>query len=238
MQFSVADGYAIYEIVKINKRTIRLRWVDDPEENPDNYMDQVLGQEGTLDKDRALAMTEWDDNMNDMRDDHADFYATLKEGQILHYHGGFGEYTRCRVVLKDGEPELLPIALVGEWKDYDLPSWSCGEIHYGYHAEQIINGETMTPNYSNIYEAPDFHDRYKVNPNTFEPIDLTPEPPAPKDDPKNAKMTALERVEKYRIQGGHVENVVQILCQFIDEKGLSHEMMELTCFSPEEKKVG
>jgi len=236
LQFSVADGYAIYEIIKVNKKTIRLRWVDDPEENPDNYMDQVLGRVGTLDKARALSMTEWDDNMNDMRDEHGDFYANLKENQIVHYHNGFCQFIRCRVVIKDDETELMPIAMVGDWEEYDLPRWQNGEVYYGIHAEKIVMGETMTPNYSHIYEAPGFRDRHNVDPNKLQPIDLTPAPPDAKNDPVNFNLTAMERVEKYRAKGGHHENVVQILCQFIDEKGLSHEMMEYPCFSPEEKK--
>jgi hypothetical protein len=42
----VADGYAYYEIVKINKRTVQLRWRKDL--CLDEYMDRILGEGGSF----------------------------------------------------------------------------------------------------------------------------------------------------------------------------------------------
>jgi hypothetical protein len=44
----VADGYAYYEIVRINKKTVRLKWRK--ELSPDGWNDAVLGQGGSFPK--------------------------------------------------------------------------------------------------------------------------------------------------------------------------------------------
>lgn len=46
----VADGYALYKIVKINKATVRIEWVDDEYLNADQWHDQVLGNGGSFPK--------------------------------------------------------------------------------------------------------------------------------------------------------------------------------------------
>jgi hypothetical protein len=45
----VADGYAYYEIVRVNKKTVRLKWRK--ELSPDGWNDAVLGQGGSFPKD-------------------------------------------------------------------------------------------------------------------------------------------------------------------------------------------
>ena len=44
----VADGYAYYEIVRVNKQTVRLKWRK--ELSPDGWNDAVLGQGGSFPK--------------------------------------------------------------------------------------------------------------------------------------------------------------------------------------------
>lgn len=83
-------------------------------------------------------------------DDSEKFYLNLVPGSIVHYHNGFNCYVRCQVM---PDKQLLPIALVGEWREYDLP-YRCedGSICLGYHAEQIKFGKTFQPHASNIWE--------------------------------------------------------------------------------------
>jgi len=45
---SVADGYAYYEVVKINKTTVRIKWRK--ELCPDHYSDMILGHGGSFQK--------------------------------------------------------------------------------------------------------------------------------------------------------------------------------------------
>ena len=74
----------------------------------------------------------------------------IEDGDIIHYHNGFGQFVRCEVV--DGG--AVPIALVNGvradgvvadrfgWKQRDLASWTPdGQPHYGYHANQVVTGE-------------------------------------------------------------------------------------------------
>jgi len=94
------------------------------------------------------------DNENDA------FYASLKLGQIVHYHNSFGQFVRCEVVMgttvhdKTMHKCLKPIALVGDWKSYDLPRrLPNGEVDLGYQAEKIAKGDCFEPNYGCIYES-------------------------------------------------------------------------------------
>jgi len=105
--------------------------------------------------------------------EHDRFYASLKPGQTVHYHNGFQSWVRCTVVVKDGQNVLLPIALVGNWSKIDLPKrLQDGSIRLGYHCEKISNGETMTPNASNIVEHT-CKPRDGVDPSKLAPIDLS-----------------------------------------------------------------
>lgn len=44
----VGDGYAYYQIEKINKTTVRVKWR--PDLDPDEWMDRVLGDGGSFPK--------------------------------------------------------------------------------------------------------------------------------------------------------------------------------------------
>ena len=106
-------------------------------------------------------------------DEHHNFYANLHEGQTIHYHNGFGQWVRCVVVNQDGKNVLKSVALLGNWHKSDLVRrLPTGSICYGYNAQKIIDGETMTPNASNLWEngcnGPPFSD----DPTTLAPISL------------------------------------------------------------------
>lgn len=89
-----------------------------------------------------------------MRNEHDDYFKSLKPGQTVHYHNGFGNYVRCTVVVKDGANVLKPFALVGAWRSHDLPRrLQDGSLSYAHYPKMIADGETFTPNYSNIYET-------------------------------------------------------------------------------------
>lgn len=109
---------------------------------------------------------------------HDRWYASQKPGTIVHYSNGFNQFVRCEVVVgrsKEGKVcnQLKSIALVGEWRSYDLPRRSnTGEIIEGYHAKHISTGETFEPNFSNIYEASADLQK-KVDPRTLPPINLS-----------------------------------------------------------------
>jgi len=117
------------------------------------------------------------------------FYGSLMVGDIVHYSNGFNQYVRCKVTPKH---DLLPIALVGDWKPYDLPKrLNNGMIYNGYHVDKIKKGETMKPNASNIYEHQ--HDSRATDPRTLSPISL--EVPEMTEDEK-VKVVKMQRLEQ------------------------------------------
>jgi hypothetical protein len=107
-----------------------------------------------------------------MGDDSDRWYAGLRFGSVVHYKHGRSEFVRCEVVLStEGKKELLPFALVGEWRKWDLPQrYEDGTIYLGYHAQQIIEKKRMHPHASNILEYN--ADKRDVDPTKLKEISL------------------------------------------------------------------
>lgn len=144
--------------------------------NGKTYEGDWVGVQKAFFEKEIIQALEWEKFDEEQKKKHEGFIKSLKEGQTVHYHHGFGGFVRCRVVQKDGENTLLPVAIVGEWSSFDLPQRDIrGNINWGYHATNIQNGKTFTPHASNIYESPDYagHSKNKTNPALMTPIDLT-----------------------------------------------------------------
>jgi len=78
------------------------------------------------------------------------FFKGLQPGSVVHYNNGGNQFVRCQVM---PDKQLMPIALVGDWREYDLPRRQRnGEIDYGYHAKTIIEHKTFQPHASNVWE--------------------------------------------------------------------------------------
>lgn len=60
----VADGAAHYEITKINKRTVRVKWREDL--SLDDYKDMICGDIATIPKDRIEVTVRLDDAMREI----------------------------------------------------------------------------------------------------------------------------------------------------------------------------
>jgi hypothetical protein len=67
---------------------------------------------------QILAHVGWEKYQQERRDEQGRYFAALPEGSIVHYHGGFGDWVRTRVVRVDGEIRLAPLALVGRWAPF------------------------------------------------------------------------------------------------------------------------
>jgi hypothetical protein len=174
IRFQVADGYAVYVVSKHEPLTLQ--------HVP--YMDAYQANEATVrgvNKNTVRSQLMRDRAMRAMRDTNADFYASLKVGQTVHYHNAFGSYVRCEVVRGESvhspgvqQNVLKPVALVGDWRPYDLPRrMPDGSVNYGYQVEQIREGKTMTPHESTIWESPRCARREgDKDPTKMEPISL------------------------------------------------------------------
>ena len=167
----VADGQAIYEVVKVGLKNCRVKWVEDNDINPDGYV-AVIGEEGQLSTDVVLQKVSWEEQMDLHTRQSENWHNSHEIGSVVHYHNGFGSYVRCEVVMGPeghdayaGSPCYKPIALIGEWSKYDL-KWD------SYRVRTILEGELFRPHASNMWE-------YNRD---------------PKDDP--TKMEALVLAEK------------------------------------------
>lgn len=123
------------------------------------------------------------------------FFDSLEPGVIVHYHNGFNQYVRCQVT---ADHQLLPVALVGEWKEYDLPKRQAdGTVYLGYHAKQIAEKKTFRPHASNIWEFKGAHQTGDKDPSQMKPWGLEVPPmtgPQKIDARKHQKLNAIRVV--------------------------------------------
>lgn len=105
---------------------------------------------------------------------HEEAYAHMNVGQIVHYHDGFGQFIRCKVVDVDGEKKLKPIHMVGAWDNLDLPRREpSGEVHYPYNARSVIDGAVFKPHSGNIWEFSKDLQKTQRDPRKMDAIDLS-----------------------------------------------------------------
>lgn len=101
----------------------------------------------------------WDEWMQDGVRKSNVWTRTLRQGDVVHYHHGFGAWVRCEVVnhpLRRPEhvehdasvPSLVPLAMVGEQWPRDH---QCTRDRW---TEKIRIGESFQPNAENVYESP------------------------------------------------------------------------------------
>lgn len=159
-----ADSNACWRVKRKEGRNYRCRIEDD---NPD-----YGGTEKIFSPEEIRGSIGMSNLFQGLADSHDAFYKALTPGQTIHYHNSFNQWVRCEVVAEGGENKLRPVALVGEWRSHDLPKrMRNGEIYNGYHAEQILKGETFAPNASNLFEA-GYKPKNGVDPTTLTPISL------------------------------------------------------------------
>jgi hypothetical protein len=111
---------------------------------------------------RSLA---WVNMFEESRSKTKGFYADAALGSTVHYHNSFGAYVRCEVVMgvtthSKGKPVkcLKPVALVGNWKSFDLPRRNPdGSTYLGYHAGCIEKGSCFEPDAACVWESPTYH---------------------------------------------------------------------------------
>lgn len=156
-------------------------------------------------------MVNWDNALERSLRGRDDWWAHRTAGEVLHYHNGFGEYVRGEVIVQDGEKRLQPIALVGAWKEHELPKRRPnGEVYYPYHADKVVFGTgAWQPSESNIYEFEGFvpNPRFPEDPRKMAPLNLGV-PPMTDEEQRNAVLERkLDRVrnileERYQTSAG------------------------------------
>jgi len=215
VQFSVADGYAYYRVCKDSPLTV--------EHVP--YGDSYQAHEATvrgITANTVRTALQRSKMFSSMTDVNEEWYASLKAGQIVHYNGSFGAWQRCEVVrgkhpLTGKDQNVLKvIALVGDWRPYDLPKRTAdGGIVLGHAVDSIQSGKTMMPHESNIWESPRCANKARMiadgwkDPATLAPVSL--EVPALSAE-EEAKAALWRKVGRLRaICNDRVEDPQSIL---------------------------
>ena len=183
--------------------------------NEEEYTDWVGTQKSFL-TEEILASISTEEMFCKSINENDAFFEKQTLGNILHYHNGFNQWVRCKVIERNGSKVLLPIALVGDWKPHDLPvRRQDGSIFYGYHAESIINGKTFIPNISCIFECG--CKSKKSDPSQLQPISLT----VPEMTPEQTRIANLWK----RI--GEIQNIIS---DNQNPEYVLDEIRKLVCF--------
>ena len=178
----IADGNALWCVIgkagpDVWTAEVQPEWAEVRGERM--RVDDYAGSTDVFTTERIAGSINMDNVFARLADDSDAWWEDRAEGSIVHYHNGFGQYVRGRIMTVDGETQMLPIALVGKWDEHDLVSWTAwGEVRMGYHAQEIEDGETMRPHASNMYECPNFSGPRGQfageNPRELDALDLTP----------------------------------------------------------------
>ena len=140
---SFADSNPMWTVVEKRGRGT---WIAEINSDELDY----AGSQAAFTTEQIAGSIQWSEAMKKSSDDSDTFFDRLTPGTIVHYNNGFHAYVRCKVT---SDHQLLPIALVGDWKEYDLPKRGLdGSIYLGYHVENIKEGKTFRPHASNVWE--------------------------------------------------------------------------------------
>lgn len=172
VRFQVADGYAFYVVTR--EEPLTLQHVP--------FLDGYQANEATVrgvNKNTVRTQLLQQRSLAEMFNRGDGFYASLRLGQVVHYHSGFGAFYRCEVV-RGKTPHgpgvqncLKPVALVGNWRTYELPKrMPDGSVHLGHAAKSVSDGDLMTPHHSSVFESPEY--AYKGNAELPDPTALPP----------------------------------------------------------------
>jgi hypothetical protein len=226
MQFrsTLADGNPLWEVKRSLGGVMSLcqAWlcevVDEPIEIDGKvYEGDFAGAQQSFLSREILAANAYEDMFKDMRNDHDRFYASLDEGDIVHYNNGFKNFVRCEIVFDADEQKnkLKPISLVGEWRDYDLPQRRAnGEIYNGYYAQMIIDGETFEPNASCIFEAGTNHAN---DPRSLHRIDLSVPAMTEEEEQEAAQCQLIGRIQEIISEhnSGNTQEIINRICKAV-----------------------
>jgi hypothetical protein len=220
MQFrsTLADGNPLWVV----KRSLGGAWlcevVDEPYEIDGKvYESDYTGAEKSFLSREILAANAYEAIFKGISNDHDRFYASLDEGDIVHYNNGFKNFVRCEVVFDADEQknQLQPIALVGEWSNHDLPKRRAnGEIYYGYNVQQIIDGSTFEPNVTCIFEAGTNH---SDDPRSLPPIDLSVPAMTEEEEQEAVRCQLIGRVQEIISEHGNTQEIINRISSMLSD---------------------
>lgn len=162
---AIADCNCLWEVKGSRGRGVfECEVVNEPVEiDGKTYDSDFAGRVDVFTREYIEAVLTWEEHAKRIERKHEGFYEGLDDGQVVHYHDGFGAYVRCHVVraeedvkgiagIKKGERCLRKVALVGNWRHLGSHS---------YHVKGVEEGRLFKPNASNIWENPEASCRRK-----------------------------------------------------------------------------
>jgi hypothetical protein len=168
-----ADSNALWKVIKKKSGDVYLcEIVNEPVEYDGKVFDgDYAGTQKVFLAQEVERSINFERVFDKIRQNHDEYYDSLVEGQIVHYHNGFGEYVRCRV---NQDNKLVPFALVGNWRSHDLPKYlPDGTVYLPYRCKQIASQTPFKPNASNIFEYPEFSDKNKFDPTNAPEVNIS-----------------------------------------------------------------
>lgn len=172
---TIAEESCLFEVVGTQGRGgYRCVVVNEPfESDGQTYDSDFAGRVKLFTQAEIEAGIKYAEFQRKRMEEHDNFYASLEPGAIVHYHDCGPTYVRCEVVeltqdypmmygptLKAGSKALRPLALLGDWLDYDLKRDS-------FFPQLITQGGFMCPNVSCIVESPVFRPRADLDLSTL-----------------------------------------------------------------------
>lgn len=202
-QYTYADGNCLWTVIEKRGRGTWLAEINADE--PD-----YAGTQGAFTTEQiegAIRMSNlWKKSSNESDT----FFKGLQPGSVVHYHNGFNQYVRCQVM---PDKQLMPIALVGNWREFDLPKRQRnGEIDYGYHAKTIIEHKTFQPHASNIWEF----NRKGSSPALLSAICLEVPPMTVKQGTEATKWKRLDAIRSYLNQDVQPDEAFTVLKRMLE----------------------
>lgn len=185
---TIADGRVLFRVtdIDLDRGRVTAEAVNEPIEIGGKTYDSDhagLVQDFLIEEvQRALnADALWERFVREQNAQTEDFWGSVKTGQVLHYNDSGNRWVRGVVEHRDGKAVMVRTALVGDWRQHDLATRDeTGQVHYGYHASRVLDGEGFAPQPSCIFESPTFNRRGgQIDPSTLDALSLTlPEPTA------------------------------------------------------------
>ena len=176
-----ADGQAVYLITKATQTTVTIEHVD----IDDGYVVQAWGRQSKITVAQANEFIRHREAIAGLFESNENWWKNQPIGSVVHYNNGHNAWVRGTIVVANGEHQMMPTALVGDWLQHDL--WTFrpdGSYMLGTYVKRIKNGETFQPNSSNMYE-----NRFgAIDPRNMEPIDYNP--PTLTEDQKRLAVLA------------------------------------------------
>lgn len=231
---SMADGNPLWKVLRRSgPESFLCEVVNEPWEHDGRTHDSdFAGHQDVFLESRILQILSAEELFDGLRQQTDDFYANLTVGNIYHYENSRGQWVRCEVVKEDTQYVLKPIALVGNWRQYDLPyRRRNGEICYPYHPSMVLakpmsGGEvktTFTPNEGCIYECK----RTGDDPRSLPAIDLSVPPMTAGEKMEADKWKLIDDIQNICSEGHSKDNPDEIL------KAIETRVLEAACYQAE-----